>query len=81
MARNISVSLDHHFAEFVDAQVQTGQYRSASDVIRAGLHLLEEHKTRICGLQSALIAGEESGPPAPFDSQAFLERMRTTHTK
>lgn len=33
MSRNTSVSLGDHFAEFVDAQVQSGQYGSASDVI------------------------------------------------
>ena len=76
MPRNTSISLGDHFAEFIDAQVQTGRYGSASDVVRAGLRLLEEHEARVRALQSALIAGEESGPPAPSDNKAFLKRMR-----
>lgn len=79
MARNTSVSLGEHFADFIDAQVQTGRYGSASDVVRAGLRLLEEHEAKVKALQDALVAGEESGPPMPFDSKAFLKRMRAKH--
>ncbi len=81
MARNTSVSLGEHFANFIDAQVQTGRFGSASDVVRAGLRLLEEHEARVRALQDALIAGEESGPPAPFDNKAFLKRIRAKHVR
>ncbi|MBF0269110.1 MAG: type II toxin-antitoxin system ParD family antitoxin [Alphaproteobacteria bacterium] len=81
MARNTSVSLGEHFADFIDAQVQTGRYGSASDVVRAGLRLLEEHEAKVRALREALIAGEESGPLAPFDNKAFLKRMRTRHAR
>ena len=81
MARNTSVSLGDHFAEFIDTQVQTGRYGSASDVLRAGLRLLEEHEAKVKALQDALIAGEDSGAPAPFDNKAFLKRMRAKHAR
>ena len=81
MARNTSISLGDHFADFIDAQVRGGRYGSASDVVRAGLRLLEEHEAKVQALQNALIAGEESGPPAPFDSTAFLTRMRAKHVR
>ncbi|RQT07479.1 type II toxin-antitoxin system ParD family antitoxin [Burkholderia contaminans] len=79
MSRNTSVSLGDHFAEFVDAQVQSGRYSSASDVVRAGLRLLESHETQVRALQEALKAGEASGTPQAFDNEAFLARMRATH--
>lgn len=79
MSRNTFVSLGDHFAEFVDAQVQSGRYGSVSDVVRAGLRLLESHETQVRALQEALKAGEASGAPKPFDSEAFLVRMRATH--
>ena len=75
MARNTSVSLSDHFAEFIDDQVGTGRYGSASDVVRAGLRLLEEHEAKVKALQDALIEGEESGPPVPFDKDEFLAEM------
>lgn len=77
MARNTSISLGDHFASFIDNQVQTGRYGSASDVVRAGLRLLEEHEAKVQALQAALIAGEESGTPEPFDFDAFIAKKRS----
>ena len=79
MARNTSVSLNDHFADFIDEQVDSGIYESPSDVVRAGLQLLEEHETKVKALQDALIAGEQSGEPQPFDGEAFLKRMHEKH--
>lgn len=79
MGRNTSVSLGDHFTDFIDLQVQGGRYGSASDVVRAGLRLLEEHETKVKALQDALIAGEQSGEPQPFDSDIFLARMHAKY--
>ncbi|BAO80958.1 predicted transcriptional regulators containing the CopG/Arc/MetJ DNA-binding domain [Serpentinimonas raichei] len=79
MSRNTSVSLGTHFTSFIDAQVQGGRYGSASDVVRAGLRLLEEHEAKVKALQDALNAGLESGEPRSFDSGAFLNRMHARH--
>lgn len=75
MARTTSVSLNDHFADFIDEQVGNGRYSSASDVVRAGLQLLEEYEAKVKGLQDALIEGEQSGEPREFDGEAFLKRM------
>ena len=78
MSKNTSVSLGAHFAGFIEEQVATGRYGSASDVVRTGLRLLEEQETRLRALQAALIEGEQSGSPSPFDFDAFLEDKRKT---
>ena len=79
MSKNTSVALGEHFVSFIDAQVQGGRYGSASDVIRAGLRLLEEHETKVRALQDALNDGLQSGESRSFDSDAFLSRMHTKH--
>ena len=73
MPKNTSLSLGDHFASFIDTQVQTGRYGSASDVVRAGLRLLEEHEIKVKALQDALIEGEQSGIAEDFDPKAFLQ--------
>ena len=81
MAKNTSMSLGDHFASFIDTQVQNGRYGSASDVVRAGLRLLEEHETKVKALQDALIAGEQSGEPLPFDFDEFKARKQAEFGK
>ena len=76
MARNTSISLGDHFASFVDRQVEGGRYGSASDVVRAGLRLLEEHEAKLAALRSALVEGENSGPSTAFDVDDFIARKR-----
>ena len=72
MPRNTSVSLGDHFTSFIDAEVKAGRYGSASEVVRAGLRLLQEHEARVKALEAALIEGEESGEPRPFDSERLV---------
>lgn len=76
MGRNTSFSLDAHYSDFIDAEVASGRYRSASDVVRSALRLLEDRETQINALRQALIEGERSGEPEPFDFEEFLARKR-----
>jgi len=61
MARNTSVSLGDHFDQFIAEQIDSGRYGSASEVVRAGLRLLESTESKLEVLRNALIAGERSG--------------------
>jgi len=73
MPRNTSISLGNHFSDFVAGRLQSGRYQNASDVVRAGLRLLEEHEAKVEALRSALAAGEQSGPATAFDIDAFIK--------
>jgi antitoxin ParD1/3/4 len=73
MGKNTSISLSDHFVAFIDTEVEKGRYGSASDVVRAGLRLLEEHEARLSALRAALDEGEASGFDEDFDLDAFIE--------
>lgn len=61
MARNTSINLGTHFNDFINQQLNHGRYGSASEVIRAGLRLLEEHEAKLNALRAKLTEGEQSG--------------------
>jgi len=73
--RNTSVTLSDHFEKFIEQQIATGRYGSASEVIRTGLRLLEENEAKLEALRAALIEGEESGIAHDFSWDKFRTRM------
>ncbi len=79
-SKNTSFSLGEHFSHFVETQVDEGRYSNVSDVVRAGLRLLEEREAKLAALRAALIEGEQSGPPTSFDFNAFVARKRAAKT-
>jgi antitoxin ParD1/3/4 len=81
VSKNTSFSLGEHFNSFVEAQVSQGRYSSASDVVRAGLRLLEEQEAKLQALRAALIEGERSGPSTPFDFEEFIARKRESQPR
>ena len=77
VGRNTSFSLDDHYYAFIEAEVAAGRYRSASEVVRSALRLLEDRETQLRSLRQALETGELSGASTPFDFDEFLARKRT----
>jgi len=76
MKRNTSVSLGNYFENFVDSKVSDGRFKNASEVIRAGLRLLEEEENRIIALKKAINDGIESGIAKDFNPQKHLELLK-----
>lgn len=79
MGKNTSIALGDHFENFVSNTVQTGRYNSASEVIRAGLRLLEEEEEKKNILLKALREGEESGFDEDFNPNLLLEEIHLKH--
>ena len=76
MTKDATVVLGDHFKAFVEAEIAAERYDSASDVVRAGLRLLEEREAKFEALRAALIEGETSGASMPFDFEAFVAKKR-----
>ena len=66
-----SVALSHHFENFVREQVDSGRFNNVSEVVRAGLRLLENQETqqaaKLKTLREAVALGLASGPGIPED--------------
>lgn len=74
MPRNTSVTIGKHFETFIAERIDEGRFGSASEVVRAGLRLLEEQEARVEQLRAALIEGEESGF-VEYSLQEFMDSL------
>ena len=81
MGRNTSISLGDHFENFVDSKVSTGRFKNASEVIRAGLRLLEEEETKVVALKKAIKDGIDSGLAKNFNAKNHLEKLKSARKK
>lgn len=81
MKRNTSVALGNYFEEFVENRISEGRYKNASEVIRAGLRLLEDEENRVVALKKALTEGLESGIANDFDPKKHLAALKTNKRK
>jgi antitoxin ParD1/3/4 len=61
MAKNTSFTLGDHFERFISTQITEGRFGTASEVVRAGLRLLEVEEKKLAALRAALEEGERSG--------------------
>lgn len=74
--KNTSISLGNHFDQFVSSQVSTGRYKNVSEVIRAGLRLLEDEESKILALKAAIQEGIDSGIAHDFDPKKHLKELK-----
>lgn len=76
MRKNTSVALGNYFEGFVESRITQGRYKNASEVIRAGLRLLEEEENRTLALKAAIQEGLDSGVAADFDPKKHLQSLK-----
>ena len=76
MGRNTSISLGNHFESFIEKTVNNGRFNNASEVVRAGLRLLEDEENRIISLRQAIQEGIDSGVAEDFEPKAFLKSLK-----
>ena len=55
-----TVALGDHFERFITDQVSAGRYNNDSEVVRAGLRLLEEHELKLRELRALIDEGDRA---------------------
>lgn len=76
MKNNTSVSLGNYFEDFVQDKINQGRYKNASEIIRAGLRLLEEEENRIIALKKEIQEGIDSGIAKDFNAKKHLQSLK-----
>ena len=76
MSKNTSISLGNYFDQFVSSQVSAGRYKNVSEVIRAGLRLLENEESKAIALKNAVQEGLNSPRVENFDFDDHLEKLK-----
>lgn len=75
----MNVSLPDPMKAWVEDQARGGRYANASDYVRDLIRRDQDRQQAIVELQALVTEGIESGPPRPFDPQAFKARMRARY--
>ena len=79
MAKNTSILLGDHFDNFINAQIQSGRYSSASEVVRAALRFFEQEENLKKELVKELKKGEKSGFVQKFERENFIKNLHGKH--
>lgn len=77
MNKNTSISLGNYFDNFVQHSVLEGRFKNVSEVIRAGLRLLEEEENKAIALRNAVQEGVDSGVAENFNSTTHLSQLKS----
>ena len=78
MARTMTVDLGDELREFIESLIESGDYRTQSEVIRESLRLLREKQaeSRLQALRDLLAEGLSSGEPGSWEKDAFLKKVK-----
>ena len=77
--KTTSVALGSYFEDFIHSTIQSGRYSNASEVVRAGLRLLEENERKLAQLKAAVEEGISSGLNGDFDAEEHLKQLKASH--
>ncbi len=76
MSKNTSITLGSYFDQFIQSILTEGRYKNASEVVRAGLRLLEEEEKKTAVLRQAIEEGINSGWAEDFDPDEHLKSLK-----
>ncbi len=77
MSKNTSITLGSYFDQFIQSILREGRYKNASEVVRAGLRLLEEEEQKVIALRHAIEDGINSGIAEEFNPEEHLKMLKS----
>ncbi|WP_419868430.1 type II toxin-antitoxin system ParD family antitoxin [Chryseobacterium sp. CT-SW4] len=80
MPKNTSILLGDYFDNFINQQIKSGKFSSASEVIRAALRMFEYEETKKSELVKELKKGEKAGFVENFDHKKFLANLHKKYS-
>jgi antitoxin ParD1/3/4 len=81
MSKNTSISLGNYFDQFIQTQISAGRYKNVSEIIRAGLRLLENEESKVIALRNAIQEGLNSPIVEDFDFEENLKSLKAEKRK
>lgn len=79
MAKNTSILLGDYFEDFINQQISSGKYSSASEVVRTALRMFEFEESKKAELINELKKGEKSGFVKDFNQESFRKELSKKH--
>ncbi|MGE7371285.1 type II toxin-antitoxin system ParD family antitoxin [Neorhizobium sp. NPDC001467] len=81
MDKPVPVTVSGPLASFVRGEMEHGGFETPEAVVEAGLRLLQVEQAKYTKLREALLEGEQSGEPIPFDPEALMASVRESWRK
>lgn len=76
MSKNTSITLGSYFEQFIQSVLTEGRYKNASEIVRAGLRLLEQEEQKALVLRKAIEEGVNSGWADDFNADEHLKTLK-----
>jgi antitoxin ParD1/3/4 len=77
-----SYTLGPHYENFVQSQLESGRYSSASEVLRAGLRLLEERNEHLRALDRAIAHGiKDADAGRVFAAENVFDELEARYSR
>jgi antitoxin ParD1/3/4 len=77
-----SYTLGQHFEAFIQAQLSSGRYTNASEVVRDALRLMEERERRLAAVDVALERGlADIDAGRVRDADAVFDELEARYTR
>ena len=77
MSKNTSITFGTYFEQFIQNTLKEGRYKNASEIVRAGLRLLEEEENRLASLRNSISEGIASGTAEDFNTNEHLKKLKS----